>query len=60
VLHNATLERLCSGKHFIFIETYECAQYARVLDNTKLERLISDKYFGLSSRIISYEENEVL
>ncbi len=49
----------CS-QHFIFFETYEWTQLARVFQYTRLERLSEVKCSGLFGPFISYKENEVL
>jgi hypothetical protein len=44
----------------IFFITYESAQYARLLNNTKLGSLASDKHSNLVGMFVSYKENEAL
>ncbi len=39
------------SKHFIFFVTYESAQQARVLHNTRLERLANEKHSNFISPI---------
>ncbi len=41
---------------FIFFVTYESAQLARPLHNTKLEKLACDKHSNLLCVFISYEK----
>ncbi len=48
------------SQHFIFSITYECTLKARVLHNTRLKRLGSNKHSSLFGTVISYDENEVL
>ncbi len=40
--------------------TYESAQQARLLHNTELERLASDRHSNLFGLFVSYDENELL
>jgi hypothetical protein len=40
--------------------TYESAQQARLLHNTELERLASDKHSNLFGLFVSYDENEII
>jgi hypothetical protein len=47
------------SKHLIFFVTYEWGQLARVLRNTRLERLAMDRHSSLLSPFISYKENKV-
>ncbi len=47
-------------QHFIFSVTYKWAQKARVLHNTKPERLAKDNHSNLFSPFVSYDENELL
>jgi hypothetical protein len=46
------------SQHFIFFVAYEWAQYARKLQNTRLEGLAGDKHSRLLGPFESYEENE--
>jgi hypothetical protein len=46
---------LCS-EHFIFFETYESAQQARLLHNIKPDRLASDKHSDFFGLFISYKK----
>jgi len=48
------------SQHSIFFVTYESAQYARVLHNSRLKRLTSDNHSNLLGQFLSYEENVVL
>ncbi len=48
------------SQHSIFFVTYESAQYARLLHNSRLKRLTSDKHSNLLGQFLSYEENVVL
>ncbi len=48
------------SQHYIFFVTYKLAHKARLLHNTKLERLTSDKHSNLLCQFQSYKENEVL
>jgi hypothetical protein len=45
--------------HFTFFLTYEWTQKARVLHNTRLERLASNKHSSILGQHVSCEENEV-
>jgi len=48
------------SQHIIFFINNHCTQKARVLHNTRLERLARDKHFSLFYPFVSYEENEAL
>jgi hypothetical protein len=48
------------SQHFIFFVTYVCAQEARVLHYTRLERPANDKRSSLLGLFISNEDKEVL
>jgi hypothetical protein len=46
-------------KLYIFV-TYKSSQEARVLHNTRLERLANDKNANLLVQVVNYEEYEML
>jgi hypothetical protein len=48
------------SQHFIFVITYELAQYGTVLIYTSRERLARDKHSSLLDPFVSYEENKLL
>ncbi len=47
-------------QHFFFFVTYKSVQKARVLDYTRLKRLVMDKYASLLCSFVSYEEMDVM
>jgi hypothetical protein len=47
------------SQHFIFIVTYEWAQWVRVLHYTRLKRLAKDKLSSLLDPFVSYKENKL-
>jgi hypothetical protein len=48
------------SQHFIFFLTYKWAQYAKLLNYTRLDGLGGDKHSSLLDSFLSYEENQVL
>ncbi len=48
------------SQHLILIVTYECAQYAGVLDYTRSGSLASDTQYSLLGPLVSYYEKEGL
>ncbi len=48
------------SQHFIFFATYKWAQKAWVLNNTRLEKLASNKHSSLLGQFLSFGENEAL
>ncbi len=53
-------QTLFYSQHFIFFVTYDLAQEATVLHNSKLEILVRDKRSCLLEPFIIYAKNEVL
>jgi len=45
---------------FLFDDTYQWAQYAKVLDYNRLERLARIKISSLLGPLVIYEENQIL
>jgi hypothetical protein len=46
--------------NILFFVTYEWTQYAKVLHNTRQERLVSDQHSSLLGLFMSYWKNKVL
>ncbi len=48
------------SQHFILFVTYELTQRARVLNYSRLEKLVREKHSSLLEQFVSYEKNEGL